>query len=55
MANNEKKKRPPGRPKELSEGKRGEVYLTAELWDKAKKLGEGNRSAGIRKALNDAI
>lgn len=40
-----------GRPNELEKGKRVNVYLDAESVNKAKALGDGNVSEGIRKAL----
>ncbi|HVK54626.1 MAG TPA: hypothetical protein VM532_06310 [Burkholderiales bacterium] len=40
-----------GRPTELDGGKRRNVYLDDDSWDAAKKLGKGNASDGIRKAL----
>jgi hypothetical protein len=42
-----------GRPQEMAEGKRVNVYLDAPSLDTAQKLGDGNVSAGIRKALAD--
>lgn len=46
-------KRPVGRPAEVS-GKRVQVYLDAESLAIAAKLGNGNVSDGIRKALKIA-
>ncbi len=40
-----------GRPAEMTEGKRVNVYLDAASLESAKKLGNGNVSEGIRKAL----
>lgn len=40
-----------GRPAELSGGRRVQVYLDAASLDAAAKLGDGNVSEGIRKAL----
>lgn len=44
------KKRPVGRPADVG-GKRVQVYLDAESLAIAAKLGSGNVSEGIRKAL----
>lgn len=46
--------RPVGRPSEMEGGKRVNVYLDAESLDIADKLGNGNVSEGIRKALKVA-
>ena len=46
-------KRPVGRPAEVG-GKRVQVYLDAESLAIASKLGSGNVSEGIRKALKGA-
>lgn len=46
-------KRPVGRPAEVG-GKRVQVYLDAESLAIAAKLGNGNVSDGIRKALKQA-
>lgn len=40
-----------GRPAEMTEGKRVNVYLDSASLESAKKLGNGNVSEGIRKAL----
>lgn len=44
----------PGRPTELDDGERVNVYITAESKAIAKRLGDGNVSAGIRLALKRA-
>lgn len=46
-------KRPVGRPAEVG-GKRVQVYLDSESLAIAAKLGNGNVSEGIRKALKQA-
>lgn len=46
-------KRPIGRPADVG-GKRVQVYLDAESLAIAAKLGDGNASEGIRKALKQA-
>lgn len=43
-----------GRPNEMEGGKRVQVYLDAESLAIANKLGSGNVSEGIRKALKQA-
>lgn len=43
-----------GRPQEIEEGKRVTLYLDKVTLDKAKALGDGNVSGGIRKAVKDA-
>lgn len=43
--------RPVGRPSEMEGGKRANVYLDAESLAIAARLGNGNISEGIRKAL----
>ena len=40
-----------GAPKQMVDGRRIYVYLDADSIDKARKLGDGNVSAGIRFAL----
>lgn len=40
-----------GRPSEMKDGKRVNVYLDAESERRARELGRGNMSAGIREAL----
>lgn len=52
------RKRPPapnapplGRPAILTDGQRVNVYLDAQTLDRARELGEGNVSEGIRRAL----
>ena len=35
----------------MAEGKRRNIYIDAESWDKAQKIGNGNASDGIRIAL----
>lgn len=44
-------KRPAHRPAELHSGRRLNVYLDAHSLDIARKLGQGNVSLGIRRAL----
>lgn len=44
-------KREPHRPKSLTEGRRVQVYLDAKTIEEARKLGDGNLSNGIRRAL----
>ena len=46
-------KRPVGRPSDV-DGKRVQVYLDAESLKTAARLGYGNVSEGIRKALKQA-
>lgn len=48
---NKPKTKPPGRPQSLPDGKRLNVYLDAATIDKATKIGKGNLSAGLRKAV----
>jgi hypothetical protein len=43
--------RSPGRPAEMESGKRVNVYLDGPSIERAKSLGDGNVSEGIRKAL----
>jgi hypothetical protein len=43
-----------GRPRILKEGRRVLVYLDAETHAKAKAIGGGNASRGIRKAIKQA-
>lgn len=45
----------PGRPSEMSGGKKVNTYLDAESIAIATKLGNGNVSDGIRKALKQAV
>lgn len=47
-------KRPRGRPEQMKEGKRRNVYIDNESWEAAQKLGNGNASEGIRIALDYA-
>lgn len=44
-----------GRPVELLDGKRINIYLDASRLEKARKIGGGNVSEGIRSALDDAL
>lgn len=47
-----------GRPKQLAEGAGGEkitIYMTAESKQQATKLGNGNLSLGVRRALELAF
>ena len=48
------KKRPNHRPREMEGGKRRNVYIDEESWLLAQKLGKGNGSEGIRRALKVA-
>jgi len=43
---------PVGRPPKLEGGKRRNIYIDEASWDKAKQIGNGNPSEGIRVALN---
>jgi len=43
-----------GRPSEMEGGKRRNPYLSDAEWELAKRLGDGNASEGIRKALKQA-
>ncbi|MEP6879763.1 MAG: hypothetical protein ABI865_13040 [Nitrosospira sp.] len=43
---------PAGRPKKLKDARDRKIYIDDESWEKAKKLGNGKPSEGIRKALN---
>ncbi|SEL53969.1 hypothetical protein SAMN05216387_11444 [Nitrosovibrio tenuis] len=45
---------PEGRPKLMQDGKRRNIYIDEASWQKAKELGNGKPSEGIRKALNSA-
>ena len=47
-------KRPIGRPSEMSGGQKVNTYLDAESIAIATRLGNGNVSEGIRKALKQA-
>ncbi len=40
-----------GRPSEMQDGKRRNIYIDADSWEAAIRLGNGNASEGIRKAL----
>lgn len=44
-------KRPAHRPQEMEGGRRMNVYLDAATIEKARQLGDGNISEGIRRAL----
>ena len=44
-----------GRPTEMKDGKRRNVYIDDRSWEVAMKVGEGNASDGIRQALNSEI
>lgn len=46
-----KAKRAPGRPVEMKDGKRVNVYLDAATLEEAQKLGDGNVSDGLRRAV----
>lgn len=41
-----------GRPPKLEGGKRRNIYIDEASWEKAKEIGKGNPSEGIRVALN---
>lgn len=43
----------PGRPQVMDRGHRVNVYLDADSVARAKKIGDGNISEGIRRALSD--
>lgn len=45
---------PNGRPPKMADGKRRNIYIDEASWQKAKELGEGKPSEGIRKALKNA-
>ena len=53
---NEKKHipNPSGRPQKLKNGRDRTIYIDDESWEKARKLGDGKPSEGIRKALASA-
>lgn len=40
-----------GRPEEMKNGKRRNVYIDNQSWEAAKRLGGGNASEGIRIAI----
>jgi hypothetical protein len=42
---------PSGRPAKLKNGRDRTIYIDDESWEKAKKLGDGKPSEGIRKAI----
>lgn len=44
---------PPGRPAEMRDGKRVNIYIDAECVEIASRLGHGNISLGIRTALKN--
>jgi hypothetical protein len=44
--------RKPGRPEEMQDGKRRNVYIDDASWQKANVLGNGNASKGLRIALS---
>lgn len=43
---------PQGRPPFLEGGKRRNIYIDEASWEKAREIGKGNPSEGIRKALS---
>jgi hypothetical protein len=47
-----KLRKPIGRPKEIKAGRRVNAWLDQASVDRAKALGDGNVSAGIRRALD---
>lgn len=48
---NEKQKRPVGAPPKMKDGRKMHVYLDAATIEIAQRLGDGNISEGIRKAV----
>jgi post-segregation antitoxin (ccd killing protein) len=54
MKKTDPEKRPPGRPQSVK-GKPVRVYIDDETIERARKLGNGNLSEGIRKALEIAV
>lgn len=44
--------RPNGRPLKVLGGKRRGIYVSAEHWELAKRVGEGNYSLGFARALD---
>jgi len=44
-------KNPVGRPPKMTDGKRRNIYIDDASWQKAKTLGDGKPSEGIRKVL----
>ncbi len=42
---------PSGRPAKLKNGRDRTIYIDDESWERARKLGDGKPSEGIRKAL----
>lgn len=43
---------PDGRPQKMKDGRARTIYIDDESWGKARALGNGKPSEGIRKALN---
>jgi hypothetical protein len=43
---------PSGRPAKLKNGRDRTIYIDDESWEKARKLGDGKPSEGIRRALS---
>lgn len=43
---------PVGRPPKMADGKRRNIYIDDASWQKAKELGDGKPSEGIRVALD---
>ena len=50
----DKPKNPVGKPRQMIGGKRRNIYIDEESWQKAKELGNGKPSEGIRIALKKA-
>lgn len=42
---------PNGRPPKMADGKRRNIYIDEQSWQKAKELGDGKPSEGIRRAI----
>lgn len=42
----------PGRPEQMQDGKRRNVYIDDASWQLAQQIGNGNASEGIRRALS---
>lgn len=46
---------PAGRPAKLKNGRDRTIYIDDESWEKARKLGDGKPSEGIRRALKKCL
>lgn len=44
---------PNGRPPKMTNGKRRNIYIDEASWEKAKEIGKGKPSEGIRIALSN--